>query len=117
MAEKHLEGLDLNLLLSLHWILTERNITAAAGKIGVSQPAASRALSKLRDIFDDPLLVKDGGITVGQCLGITWVGKTRHRPEKLLVARVGLDTVLVTKCHHGGTVCPPARPVDVVGKF
>ncbi len=60
MAEKQLESLDLNLLLSLHWILTERNITAAANKIGVSQPAASRALSRLRDIFDDPLLVRSG---------------------------------------------------------
>ena len=60
MAEKQLESLDLNLLLSLHWILTERNITAAASKIGVSQPAASRALSRLREIFEDPLLVRAG---------------------------------------------------------
>ena len=60
MPHKQLESLDLNLLLSLHWILTERNITAAAGKIGVSQPAASRALARLRKVFDDPLLVRSG---------------------------------------------------------
>ena len=60
MAQKQLEGLDLNLLLALHWLLTERNVTAAAGKIGLSQPAASRALARLREIFDDPLLVKSG---------------------------------------------------------
>lgn len=59
--EKRLEGLDLNLLLALHWLLSERNVTAAAAKLGLSQPAASRALGKLRDIFDDPLLVKVGG--------------------------------------------------------
>ena len=61
MSEKRLEGLDLNLLLTLHWLLAERNVTAAADKLGLSQPAASRALAKLRAIFDDPLLVKVGG--------------------------------------------------------
>ncbi|MEM9422473.1 MAG: LysR family transcriptional regulator [Pseudomonadota bacterium] len=61
MSEKRLEGLDLNLLLALHWLLAERNVTAAADKLGLSQPAASRALGKLRATFDDPLLVKVGG--------------------------------------------------------
>lgn len=61
MSEKRLESLDLNLLLALHWLLNERNVTAAAGQMGLSQPAASRALSKLRLIFEDPLLVKTGG--------------------------------------------------------
>jgi len=60
MTQKQLEALDLNLLLALHWLLAERNVTAAANKIGLSQPAASRALGRLRDIFDDPLLVKSG---------------------------------------------------------
>lgn len=64
MSELQLEKLDLNLLLALHWILTERNITAAASKIGVSQPAASRALSRLREVFDDPLIVRSGNTMV-----------------------------------------------------
>ncbi len=59
--EKRLESLDLNLLLVLHWLLTEQNVTAAADKIGLSQPATSRALARLREVFDDPLLVKTGG--------------------------------------------------------
>ena len=46
--------------MALHWLLTERNVTAAASRIGISQPAASRALGRLRDVFDDPLLVKTG---------------------------------------------------------
>lgn len=62
MIEKRLEGLDLNLLLVLHWLLTERNVTAAAARVGLSQPATSRALSRLREIFDDPLLVKTGAV-------------------------------------------------------
>ena len=59
--KKQLENLDLNLLLALHWLLTERNVTVAADRIGLSQPAASRALSRLREIFEDPLLVRTGG--------------------------------------------------------
>lgn len=62
MTDKRLESLDLNLLLVLHWLLTERNVTAAASRIGLSQPATSRALARLRQIFDDPLLVKSGGV-------------------------------------------------------
>ena len=62
MSDKRLEGLDLNLLLALHWLLTERNVTAAANRLGMSQPAASRALSRLRHAFDDPLLVKSGAV-------------------------------------------------------
>ena len=60
MAEKRLESLDLNLIVALHWLLTERNVTAAAGKVGLSQPAMSRTLGRLRETFDDPLLVKSG---------------------------------------------------------
>jgi len=59
--KKQLESIDLNLLLALHWLLTEHNVTAAAKRIGLSQPAMSRALGRLREIFDDPLLVKSGG--------------------------------------------------------
>lgn len=67
--ERRLEGLDLNLLLALHWLLSERSVTAAAAQLGLSQPAASRALSKLREAFGDPLLVKTGGEMIPTPLG------------------------------------------------
>ncbi|MCI5048116.1 MAG: LysR family transcriptional regulator [Aquisalinus sp.] len=60
MKERTLESLDLNLLLALHWLLTERNVTEAAARLDLSQPAMSRTLSRLRDVFNDPLLVKSG---------------------------------------------------------
>lgn len=60
MAEKSLERLDLNLLMALHWLLTERSVTDAAIRLNLSQPATSRALARLRDFFEDPLLVKTG---------------------------------------------------------
>ncbi len=51
-----LEQMNLNLLLSLHWLLTEQNVTRAARRMGVTQSAMSRSLSQLRDFFADPLL-------------------------------------------------------------
>ena len=69
MSEKPLETLDLNLLMALHWLLTERNVTAAAGRLGLSQPAASRALARLRLVFADPILVKSGSVMAPTRLG------------------------------------------------
>ena len=60
MSERQLEQLDLNLLLTLHWVLTEQNVSRAAERLGVSQPAVSHALKRLRTLFGDPLVVKSG---------------------------------------------------------
>lgn len=49
--------IDLNLLVSLEVLLTERNVTKAAARLGLSQPALSAQLNRLRDLFEDPLLV------------------------------------------------------------
>jgi DNA-binding transcriptional LysR family regulator len=49
-------GRDLALLASLSTLLDERNVTRAAGRLGISQPALSAQLARLRDIFGDPLL-------------------------------------------------------------
>lgn len=62
MSERRLETLDLNLILTLHWVLTEQNVSRAAERLGVSQPAVSHGLKRLRDVFGDPLLVKSGRI-------------------------------------------------------
>nr|WP_240895417.1 LysR family transcriptional regulator [Kineococcus siccus] len=51
---------DLNLLVPLDALLTERNVTRAGARIGVSQPAMSAALGRLRRQFDDVLLVRVG---------------------------------------------------------
>ena len=44
----HLANLDLNLLVALRELLRERSVTRAAERLGVTQPAASAALSRLR---------------------------------------------------------------------
>ncbi|GBL56347.1 nodulation protein NfeD [Pseudomonas citronellolis] len=53
-------GLDLNLLVVLDVLLTEQNITRAGERLHLSQPATSAALARLRDYFQDDLLVQIG---------------------------------------------------------
>lgn len=49
--------LDLNLLVTLEALLAERNVTRAAARLHLSQPAVSAQLNRLRVLFDDPLLI------------------------------------------------------------
>ncbi|GLR92150.1 LysR family transcriptional regulator [Bradyrhizobium iriomotense] len=56
----NLNSLDLNLLNALDALLREANVSRAALRIGLSQPATSHALQRLRDIFGDALLVRTG---------------------------------------------------------
>jgi DNA-binding transcriptional LysR family regulator len=49
--------LDLDLLVTLEALLVERNVTKAAARLHLSQPAVSTQLSRLRDMFDDALLI------------------------------------------------------------
>ena len=50
--------IDLNLLVYLDALLRERNVTQAANQLNLSQPAMSNGLRRLRELFDDPLLVR-----------------------------------------------------------
>ena len=60
MKRARLEDLDLNLIVTLHWLLTEQSVTRAAARLDVSQPTVSHALNKLRELLGDPLLIKSG---------------------------------------------------------
>ena len=51
---------DLNLLVVLDALLREKNVTRAAERLHLTQPAVSTALARLRKVLDDPLLVKSG---------------------------------------------------------
>jgi len=52
--------IDLNLLLVLEALLTHQSVTRAAHVLGMSQPAVSAALARLREQFGDPLFVRTG---------------------------------------------------------
>jgi DNA-binding transcriptional LysR family regulator len=56
----NLTSLDLNLLVALDALLREASVSRAAMRIGLSQPAASHALQRLRELIGDPLLVRSG---------------------------------------------------------
>jgi DNA-binding transcriptional LysR family regulator len=56
-----LHRIDLNLLLALDALARERSVTKAADRAGVTQSAMSHTLRRLRELFDDPLLVRGGG--------------------------------------------------------
>src|SRR6184192_104995 len=60
MRQAHLRDVDLNLLHALHALLAERHVTRAAKRCFLSQPAMSRALERLRQMFGDLLLVRSG---------------------------------------------------------
>ncbi|HXF41577.1 MAG TPA: LysR family transcriptional regulator [Blastocatellia bacterium] len=57
----NLQSIDLNLLLVFEALMEERNVTRAARRVGLSQPAMSNALTRLRRTFDDPLLIRTPG--------------------------------------------------------
>jgi DNA-binding transcriptional LysR family regulator len=59
MLTTHIDRVDLNLLTPLVALLEERQVSRAAARVGLSQPAMSRALQRLRRVLDDPLLVRD----------------------------------------------------------
>jgi DNA-binding transcriptional LysR family regulator len=60
MRATHVSSLDLNLLVALDALLADGQVSSAARRIGLSQPAMSRQLGRLRELFADPLLVRDG---------------------------------------------------------
>ena len=58
LQTRYIGRVDLNLLVYLDALLRERNVTRAADLLGLSQPAMSNGLRRLRDLFEDPLLVR-----------------------------------------------------------
>ncbi len=84
-----LNRFDLNLLMALDALLREKNVTRASERVFLSQPAMSAALNKLREYFDDPLLVR-----VGRDLELTARGLALVEPvrDMLMQAQIVLGT-------------------------
>ena len=56
--DMNIANVDLNLLVYLDVLLREKNVTRAAEELGISQPAMSNGLKRIRDLFGDPILVR-----------------------------------------------------------
>ncbi|WP_421020805.1 LysR family transcriptional regulator, partial [Klebsiella pneumoniae] len=59
-VERRLRAVNLNMLPVLRAILKHRNLTRAAEELNLTQSAVSNILKRLRDHFDDDLLIRDG---------------------------------------------------------
>jgi len=91
--------LDLNLLVTLEALLVERNVTKAAARLHLSQPAVSTQLNRLRELFDDPLLIPaQRGMT-----------PTAKAVELLEPLRAALDQVRATVTRHSNFSPAKAR--------
>jgi DNA-binding transcriptional LysR family regulator len=80
--------LDLNLLVTLDALLQERNISRAAERVNLSQPAMSNALGRLREYFGDELL-----IPVGRQMMLTPRAESLQQPVREILLRVDSDVV------------------------
>lgn len=98
----NLSHFDLNLLRTLDVLLSERNVTRAAERLHVTQQAASGALQRLRQHFDDELLTR-----VGRHLELTALASSLIIPvrETLLAAQVALDTRPAFHPHEARATC------------
>ena len=104
----NLGGLDLNLLVALDALLSERSVTRAAQRVGLSQPGMSNALGRLRRLFDDPLLVRQGATLVPTARAEALVGPVH---EALELIRGALDAPARLRPRDR----PPRVPPELLG--
>lgn len=90
MHETNLRALDLNLLVVLEVLLRKESVTDAAREIGLSQSAMSHALGRLRETFDDELLVRSGRTMVPTIRAVAL-------KEPLREALTALENVVASK--------------------
>lgn len=94
------ERLDLNLLLALDTLLTERNVSVAAERLCLSQSAVSGALGRLREFFDDELMINTGrGMALtprGESLVVP-VRSVLHQIKTTITTKPGFDPATCNK--------------------
>ncbi|NKQ10976.1 LysR family transcriptional regulator [Pseudomonas sp. SST3] len=83
-------GIDLNLLVAFDALMSERNVSRAAVQVGVSQPAMSAALSRLRKLFGDPLFLRSAK-------GLLPTPRARDLAEPIAQALLQIESTLVEK--------------------
>lgn len=89
-----LRRIDLNLLVALDALLTERHVTRAAQRLSVSQPTMSASLARLRKLLGDPLLIRTGNVLqltpYAESLQVP-IGQILARIDETLTARPEFD--------------------------
>ena len=80
----NLNRFDLNLLVVLDTLLTERSVTRAADRLCVTQPAISASLQRLRDHFKDKLLIR-----IGSQMELTPKARALIEPVRSVLLQIG----------------------------
>lgn len=86
----HISRVDLNLFTVFDAIYTEGSVTRASQKLNLTQPAISHSLSRLRQMFDDPLFVRQGHAMVSTPLARNIIEPIRRSLRQLEVTLNGL---------------------------
>lgn len=87
----HISRVDLNLFTVFEAIYTEGSVTRASQKLNLTQPAISHALGRLREMFDDPLFIRQGHAMVSTPLARNMIDPVRRALRGLEVTLNGLD--------------------------
>jgi LysR family transcriptional regulator, nod-box dependent transcriptional activator len=82
--------LDLNLLIALDVLLAEKSVTRSATRMNITQPAMSGALARLREYFEDPLIVQ-----VGRHMELTPLAQSLVTPIHEIIMRI--DSAIATE--------------------
>ncbi|HEY0883674.1 MAG TPA: LysR family transcriptional regulator [Ramlibacter sp.] len=77
------KNLDLNLLAALDTLIRVRNVSRAAEQMFITQSAMSNALGRLRDYFDDPLLIQ-----VGRSMELSPLAASLEQPVRDIIVRI-----------------------------
>ncbi len=104
------QGIDLNLLVALDVLLSERSVTGAARRLGLSASAMSRTLARLRAVTGDPLLVQAGRSLVatpyaedlsGRVHGLARDAQAVLRPAAARLDLAALDRTFTIRTNEG----------------
>jgi DNA-binding transcriptional LysR family regulator len=85
----HISRVDLNLFTVFDAIYTEGSVTRASQKLNLTQPAISHALGRLRELFGDPLFVRQGHAMVSTPLARSMIEPVRRALRGLEVTLSG----------------------------
>jgi DNA-binding transcriptional LysR family regulator len=115
MHQVDIRQIDLNLLIVLKVLLDESHVTRASEKLNLSQPAISRALSRLRKIFNDPLLERYASgmhptpraLALRESLENILVDIEQLVKEPIFQPELAQDTIRIASSDYGNTVILP----------
>ena len=100
----NIRDMDLNLLTTLNALIDERSVSRAAERLELSQPAVSNALRRLRQLLDDPLLVRSGNAMVATPRALEIQPVVQRALDELNTSLFGASAFDPAACHEPITI-------------